>query len=278
MTPEELQDVVDAVIASLKTNGKTIMQLTEVTSITDSDYFEIHGGRRIAYEHLYDSLLSETEDIIDDFETDVNTALDGKLDYYNASWIFDSQQRTEANFNAFVAALNAKKVIYLKNDMSIIKATYNPQQNRIYIWYYSYPAPSFVECYLTLSNGTVTLSPNDVTGLASTTTVTAVANRVTTLEGQVSDLSGLTTDVTSLGNRMTAAENSITSITGSTGALYVGYHNTNDSDYSALYTVSAALDMLIFKTREVYCTMDEYNAMVEAGTLDDDTKYFIYED
>ena len=277
MTPEEKQEIIQAVIAALKTNGKTIMQLTEVTSITDSDYFEISGGRRIAYEHLYDSLLSETEDIIDDFETDVNTALDGKLNGYNASWIWSSSLRTEARFNEFVAAVQAHKVIYDGTSGLILNATYNPLESTIFIWYYSFDSCQ-VECTLTLSNGSVTLSPNTVKGFANTTTVTGLANRVTTLEGQVSDLSGLTTDITSLGNRMTAAEGSITSITGSTGALYVGYHNTNDSDYSDLYTVSAALDLLIYKTKEVYCTMDEYNEMADAGTLDPNTKYFIYED
>lgn len=58
MTPEELQEVVAAVIQALKTNGKTINQLTEVQSLLDSDYFEISGGRKVSYEVLLD-LLSE---------------------------------------------------------------------------------------------------------------------------------------------------------------------------------------------------------------------------
>ena len=75
MTPEEKQEIVQAVIAALKTNGRTIMQLTEATQLTDNDYFEIHGGRRIAYSYLYSNVMSETESIIEDFETDVNTLM-----------------------------------------------------------------------------------------------------------------------------------------------------------------------------------------------------------
>lgn len=277
MTPEEKQEIVAAVIAALKTNGRTIMQLTEATSISNSDYFEINGGRRIAYSKLYDNIMDDLSDTIENFETDVNTALAGKVNGYNASWIWSDSMRTEARFNEFKAAVQAGKVIYDGLSGLILNGTYNSLESSIFIWYYNYDSCQ-VECTLTLSNGSVTLSRNTVKGFASTTSVTSVENRVTTLEGQVSDLSGLTSDVSSLGNRMTAAENSITSITGSTGALYVGYHNTNDSDYSDLYTVSAALDLLIYKTKEVYCTMDEYNEMADAGTLDPNTKYFIYED
>ena len=86
MTPEEKQEIVQAVIAALKTNGRTIMQLTEATSISNSDFFEIHGGRRIAYSKLYDNIMDDLSDIIENFETDVNTAIAGKLDYYNANW------------------------------------------------------------------------------------------------------------------------------------------------------------------------------------------------
>ena len=52
MTNEELQQVVAAVIASLKTNGKTISQLTPVTTMSDSDNLEVSGGKKIAFSYL----------------------------------------------------------------------------------------------------------------------------------------------------------------------------------------------------------------------------------
>lgn len=52
MTNEELQDVVAAVIQALKTNSKTISQLTPVTTLADADNLEVSGGKRIAFEKL----------------------------------------------------------------------------------------------------------------------------------------------------------------------------------------------------------------------------------
>ena len=277
MTPEEKQEIVQAVIAALKTNGRTIMQLTEATSISNSDYFEINGGRRIAYSKLYDNIMDDLSDTIEDFETDVNTAIAGKVNGYNASWIWNASLRTEARFNEFVAAVQAGKVIYDGLSGLILNGTYNSLESSIFIWYYNYDSCQ-VECTLTLSNGSVIMSRNTVKGFATTTSVTSVENRVTALESSVSDLSGLSADVTNLDTRLTSAEGSITSITGETGALNVGYHNTNDPAYASAYTVSAALDLIIENMKEVYCTMEEYQEMVDAGTIDPDTKYYIYEE
>lgn len=58
MTNEELQTVVAAVIQSLKTNGKTIDQLTPVTSIANSDSLEVSGGKKIAFSKLKELVAS----------------------------------------------------------------------------------------------------------------------------------------------------------------------------------------------------------------------------
>lgn len=52
MTPEDLQEVVAAVIAALKTNGKTIDQLTAVTSLADTDNLEISNGKKVSFGKL----------------------------------------------------------------------------------------------------------------------------------------------------------------------------------------------------------------------------------
>ena len=49
MTSEEKQEIITAVLAALHTNSKTIAQLTPVTSLEDTDSFEISGGRRITF-------------------------------------------------------------------------------------------------------------------------------------------------------------------------------------------------------------------------------------
>ena len=58
MTNEELQTVVAAVIQALKTNGKTIDQLTPVTSLANSDNLEVSGGKKIAFSKLKELVAS----------------------------------------------------------------------------------------------------------------------------------------------------------------------------------------------------------------------------
>lgn len=253
MTPEEKQEIVQAVIAALKTNGRTIMQLTEATSISNSDFFEINGGRRIAYSKLYDNIMDDISDTIENFETDVNTAIAGKVNGYNASWIWSASMRTEARFNEFVAAVQAHKVIYDGNSGLIMNATYNPLESSIFIWYYNYDS-SQIECTLTLSNGSVTLSRNTVTTFATVSAMNTLAGRVTDVEGATNNL------------------------TGENGATFIGYHNTDSPELADADNVSEALDILVHRGKEVYCTMEQYQEWVDAGTIDPDTKYYIYEE
>ena len=52
MTNEELQEIVAAVLQALATNSKTIEQLTAVAQMSDSDYLELDGGRKVSYATL----------------------------------------------------------------------------------------------------------------------------------------------------------------------------------------------------------------------------------
>lgn len=121
MTQEEIDAIVAAVIASLRTNGKTIMQLTEVTSVSDNDYFELHGGRRVAYSYLYEELLAETQNIIDvyqadmggridDLEDDLQVGLAEKMDFHDASWL-DNDSVGNLYFDKLVSAINNSELI-----------------------------------------------------------------------------------------------------------------------------------------------------------------------
>lgn len=121
MTQEEFDAIVAAVIASLKTNGKTIMQLTEVTTVSDNDYFELHGGRRVAYSYLYEELLAETQNIIDEYKTDMGDRIDDleddlqvglaqKMDFHDASWL-ENASVGNYYYDALVSAITADKLI-----------------------------------------------------------------------------------------------------------------------------------------------------------------------
>ena len=58
MTNEEKQEIVNEVLAALQTHGKTIGQLTPVTSPSDSDTFELSGGRNLSYGKLKDLITA----------------------------------------------------------------------------------------------------------------------------------------------------------------------------------------------------------------------------
>ncbi len=205
MTPEEKQEIVQAVIAALKTNGRTIMQLTEATRVSDSDYFEIHGGRRIAYSHLYENLLSETENIIETFEGDVLSMISNKITKYDVDWIDNASTRTEENFNALSEAISMNYLLLYRN--YIVHAVQHSTYIRIIIAYYR----GFEAVDIWNNDGTIT--------------VNFEANQPFALEADLEELQ----------------------------EIVEGF-------------------------KESFLTQAEYDALVDAGTIDPDTKYFIYED
>lgn len=75
MTENEKQEIVAEVLASLKTNGRTIMQLTPVTTMTSGDYIELNGGRRVEYSVLYDQLYSAAETAIEAYKAEMWTGI-----------------------------------------------------------------------------------------------------------------------------------------------------------------------------------------------------------
>ena len=55
---QEQQVIFDAVLSSLRTNSKTIEQLTPQTSLGSNDWFELNGGRKVSYTVLRDLIAS----------------------------------------------------------------------------------------------------------------------------------------------------------------------------------------------------------------------------
>lgn len=58
MTEQEFKDIVEAVLSSVRTNSRTIGQLTAVTSLAESDCFEVAGGKKVAYSSLRDLIAA----------------------------------------------------------------------------------------------------------------------------------------------------------------------------------------------------------------------------
>ena len=69
---QEQQEVFDAVIASLRTNSKTIEQMTPQTSLGSADWFELNGGRKVSYDVLSNLINSLSSSDRDSFETLIN--------------------------------------------------------------------------------------------------------------------------------------------------------------------------------------------------------------
>lgn len=53
---EDKQSIINAVLSAIRTNSKTIEQLTPVTTLSDDDYIELNGGRRVKVSVLREML------------------------------------------------------------------------------------------------------------------------------------------------------------------------------------------------------------------------------
>ena len=60
ITSDELQTIVSAVLSSIRTNSRTIDQLTPVTALADTDNLEVHGGKRVVFSILRNLILSKS--------------------------------------------------------------------------------------------------------------------------------------------------------------------------------------------------------------------------
>ena len=61
MTSEEKQEIINAVLAALRTNSKSIDQLTPVSEMSDTDFLELNGGRKVSYGVLFANHMSSDE-------------------------------------------------------------------------------------------------------------------------------------------------------------------------------------------------------------------------
>lgn len=69
---QEQQVIFDAVISSIKTNSKTIEQLTPQTSLGSDDWFELNGGRKVSYTVLRDLIASMSSSELNTLRTLIN--------------------------------------------------------------------------------------------------------------------------------------------------------------------------------------------------------------
>lgn len=73
ITSDELQSIVSAVLSSIRTNSRTIDQLTPVTALADTDNIEVHGGKRVVFSILRNLILSKSG--VDELKTELKPKL-----------------------------------------------------------------------------------------------------------------------------------------------------------------------------------------------------------
>lgn len=63
LSQDELQSIINAVISSIRTNSKTIGQLTPATLLEDTDCFEIDGGKKVSFSLLKEAIKNIIESL-----------------------------------------------------------------------------------------------------------------------------------------------------------------------------------------------------------------------
>ena len=109
MTNEEKQEIIEAVLASIRTNSRTIEDLTAVLNLTGGECIEVNGGRKISVNKLM-SLIQEA------IENDSVTPLASLVDTLGQSVSnlnrdkFDKADIVEATGNSSVYVMSQKFV------------------------------------------------------------------------------------------------------------------------------------------------------------------------
>lgn len=62
ITEEQIQEIASRVLASIRTNSRTIDQLTAVLALSDTDLIEIHGGKKAAFAVIKKAIVDELLD------------------------------------------------------------------------------------------------------------------------------------------------------------------------------------------------------------------------
>ena len=237
MTDNELQTIVEAVLESLKTNGKTIEQLTAVTTMGTNDYIELNGGRKVKYSVLYDQLYTAAQAVIEASETEMWTAINAKANKAGSS---------SQDFAADDLVANTLQVlgdIIAAGSVSVTD-----------------PNIGTVEIAVGGEEGSETLTITGESGKTITLPLgSAEAGLVLATSDDISNLMGILNNLSRTvqvnGAQLDLLSNRVAAMTSSIEALEV------------------ALGALA----EVYCTEAEYNQMIDSGSIDPNIKYFIYE-
>lgn len=205
---------------------------TSVSASVMVDIEAVISGLRDALEDI-----EEMQDNIEDLQGDVSdleTALEGKLDYYDASWIHRASQRTVENFNALKEASLAQKVVVAKDNIYVSDA--ETFENKVILS--SFREGGYDRIVVSLVEGVVGVSYYLII-YAESAVVDALGDRVTLAEGNITSIQ---TELARLPLKNT---------TSTRGANYVGYYNNEVGGK----TVAEMFDWFLTDTKRYHAAM-----------------------
>lgn len=125
MTQQELTSIVEAVISALLTSGKTLVQLTTVDEISENDFIELDGGRKVSYATLRDGIVSSnptTGDAVDYDDRDEITSL--SFNGNNGNIYIKQRGRTQQTLTIPLAT-SQKRGLMSDTDLNKLNYSYN---------------------------------------------------------------------------------------------------------------------------------------------------------
>lgn len=131
MTEQELQSVINAVLSSIKTNSRSIGQLTGVQTLSDSDCFEVAGGRKIAYSVLRDLIFAAANTKLENIQTDIANSVLQSVSFDvtgNTATLTIKQKGYDAISVSVPIATDSQSGIMTAADKNKLDNTYSKQE------------------------------------------------------------------------------------------------------------------------------------------------------
>lgn len=118
MTSEEKQEIINAVLAALRTNSKSIDQLTSVSEMSEEDFLELNGGRKVSYgvlfaNHMSNDNAQEAWEYLDTHKVDKDSR--GLVEVHQATVVY-----LDAMGNLDGHSLNGSEGLEYRTDTKLI--------------------------------------------------------------------------------------------------------------------------------------------------------------
>lgn len=118
MTQEEQQSIINAVLSAIRTNSRTIAQLSAVDSLNDDDSFEVSGGKRVTYGVLKSLIASFSS-----ADTDTLLAAINRKELASATITTNETTATLTITNVGGTSISCNVPVATKDNAGIITAT-----------------------------------------------------------------------------------------------------------------------------------------------------------